>query len=550
MRNPCAFFSGTALLTGLMSMMSMMSMMSLMSLSAFGHSDLRRVGRGFVSSDPSFCTYPDGTHPSAGGIHCYNPSEFMEAYGIDRLHRMGLTGKGQTIILLDSLGSPTMQADLDKFSDTFGLPRKAIHFIYPDGIYLNSLSMPDPKDPSRLVPDADKIGWAEETTLDLEWAHAIAPDAELVNVITSVSETAGVTGLPELFRGIEMAADRFPNGIVSMSFGTGEPTFTGDEAHDDLQGAFHGIFERATRAGMTLLAATGDNGTAGMALRGGAMMDIPSTDYPASDPFITSVGGTALQYGWRWDPEGTIADFMDCMSRRLQEFAVNPRATPIACPDDFMKSEPVVKGRVESVWKEDWALAAGGGGISAVFDLPDYQAAALPEELKRRLAGHRAIPDLAMNAAINGGVVTYTGFQVPGATQSPVWTSIGGTSAATPEAAALIALAGQRASQLVGRSVGIGFLNPLLYSLGSQDFHDIVPESFGTDNQVTLDNNGLYFSDLALQIFGPTKETPVQVPGYPVTTGYDLATGLGSPVAERFVEDLARARAALERRLP
>ena len=62
----------------------------------------------------------------------------MEAYGIDRLHQNGLTGKGQTIILLDSYGSPTMQADLDTFSDTYHLPRTTIHFIYPNGLYVNT----------------------------------------------------------------------------------------------------------------------------------------------------------------------------------------------------------------------------------------------------------------------------------------------------------------------------------------------------------------------------------------------------------------------------
>lgn len=473
----------------------------------------------------------------------------MEAYGIDRLHQAGLTGKGQTVILLDALGSPTMQADLDTFSDAFNLPRKTIHFLYPDGIYVNPLGAPDPTDPSHLKPDSGKIGWAEETTLDLEWAHAVAPDAELVNVITNVTETEGMTGLPDLFRGIEMAEGEFPNGIVSMSFGAGEPTFSGDEIHNHLQGAFHEIFRRASGAGMTLLAATGDNGTAGLDLAGDRMMDIRSTDYPASDPLITAVGGTALEYGWKWDPQGSIVDFLDCRSRQVQEVLARSGALPADCPLDFMRSQSSVGGRIETVWKEDWTLAAGGGGVSGIFSMPDYQNA-LPEAMKRQLAGYRSIPDVSMNAAVNGGVVIYSSFRIPGVSEGTAWSAIGGTSAATPEMAGLIALAGQRASEILGRTIGIGPLNPILYSLGPEDFHDMIPASFGSDHQVLLDNNGLYFSELALQIFGLSLETPSQVPGYPVTEGYDIATGFGSPVAERFVEDVAEARVARERRRP
>ena len=508
---------------------------------AFAHSDLRTVQGDPAKSGPAVCTFPDGTHPTREDMHCYHPAEFMQAYGIDKLHKLGLTGKGQTIILVDSFGSPTMQADLDHFSDVYHLPRKNIQFIYPNGLYINPLTMPDPKNPAHQIPDEGKVGWAEETTLDLEWAHAVAPDAELVNIVTNVNETEGVTGLPELFHGIEMAISQYPNAIVSMSFGTGEPTFTGEEASDVLRGSFHQIFARATEAGMTLLAATGDNGTASASLDMQSMMDIVSADYPASDPLITAVGGTSLEYGWKWNPEGTIGDYMDCKSNQIEEKKANPKEKVSDCPLDFFNSEKTLGSRTESVWKEDWALAAGGGGISTVFEAPDYQDV-LPASVKNQLSSHRAIPDLAMNAAINGGVVMYTSFQAPGADKSPVWSSSGGTSAATPEMAGLVALAGQRASDMMGKPVGIGSLNKILYSLKADSFNDIVSQAFGSAKQVVIDTNALYFSGLALQIFGPTSETPDQVPGYAVTPGYDLATGLGSPVADKLVEEIAQAR--------
>ena len=151
-----------------------------------------------------------------------------------------------------------------------------------------------------------------------------------------------------------------------MSFGAGEPTFTGQEVDDMVQGSFHQIFARATQAGMTLLAATGDNGTAGANLDASAMMDVRATGYPASDPLITAVGGTAIEYGWKWNPQGTIADYMDCKSRQNEEKKVNPqRNANCLHPLGLMNSTTVAGSRIESVWKEDWALAAGGGGVSA-----------------------------------------------------------------------------------------------------------------------------------------------------------------------------------------
>jgi subtilase family serine protease len=258
---------------------------------------------------------------------------------------------------------------------------------------------------------------------------------------------------------------------------------------------------------------------------------------------VTAVGGTALEYGWKWNPKGSLEDYLDCKSRQNQQKMANPKATPAACPNDFFASEEAPGSRIETIWKEDWAMAGGGGGISSVFGMPDYQRQTLPQAIRDQSRGFRTIPDVSMHAAINGGVMCYSSYVIPGQDKTPSWGSVGGTSAATPEMAALVALAGQRASDLMGKKVGIGALNPLLYSINSADFNDMVPQTFGAKDQIVIDNNGLYFSDLGLQIFGPTSETPVPVAGYSVLSGYDMATGLGTPIADRFVEDLARARA-------
>jgi subtilase family serine protease len=473
--------------------------------------------RAVMAGDPtpaSACVYPDGTSPAnRPWLHCYGTKEFLAAYGIDKLHAAGITGKGQTIILADSFGSPTLQADLDHFSDTFGLPHTTIQFIYPDGPYVNPMQTDD------------QVSWAGETTLDLEWAHAVAPDATLVNIVTNVSETTGLTGFPDLFKGFQMAAQQYPGAIISMSFGTGEPTFL-DSDLVILKGQFHDILKQATDAGITLLASSGDSGSTNMNTDQTSLIGFANASYPATDPYITAVGGTSLQAGWNWAPTGSADDYWNCKLNHT---------TP--CPTDFLASVTATDTR-ETVWKEDWALAGGGGGISQIFGAADFQS-----QVAAKFGEHRTIPDLSLNAAINGGVDVYTSYApAPGQPPKAVWQSFGGTSCSSPETAALVALAGQKASDTLGRQVGIGYLNPLLYSLSAGDFRDIVTESVGTT--VAIGDNGLYFSPTLLSALGATRVPPVAVPGYPTTVGYDLATGLGTPHAEKFVLDLAAARVA------
>ncbi len=467
----------------------------------------------------SVCVFPDGSSPvQSPNQHCYSPDEFLKAYGIDKLHANGITGKGQTIIFADSFGSPTLQSDLDHFSDTYNLPKTTIQFIYPNGPYTNTLANDDEK------------GWAEETTLDAEWAHVIAPDATLVNIVTSSSETTAMNGLQDLFDGFKIATTQYPNAIISMSFATGEATFSSTEISTYVQGSLHKILQDATDAGITLVAGAGDWGTASINTDQTAMYAFPTVSYPSSDPLVTSVGGTSVQANWKWNPQGTAEDYWKCQLAGLS-----------VCPNNFLNASENTGGTVEMVWKEDWALAGGGGGISTVFKSPDFQSV-LNSDVQNLVKGFRAVPDLSFNASINGGVAVYESYGTTGA--PPTWQAVGGTSAATPEIAGLVALAGQEASNRLGKTVGIGNLNKLIYALSSQDFNDVVPQTIGTQNQVVLDSNALFFDVDVLNAVGPTHMPPSAVTGYSVTEGYDLATGLGTPRGEAFVMDLAAARAA------
>ncbi len=467
----------------------------------------------------SLCVFPDGSSPKGSAeTHCYNPEQFRKAYGIDKLHQRGLTGKGQTIIFADSFGSPTLQKDLDHFSEAYNLPKTAIEFIYPNGEFVNTLT------------SADEVGWAQETTLDAQWAHAIAPDAKLVNIVTNIAETTGMTGMEDLFKGIDMAIAKYPHAIVSMSFGTGEATFGSADVTKFLQGSLHTTLQNATTAGFTLLASAGDSGSAEIGADEKSLLPFATASYPASDPLITAVGGTSLQSDWLWAPQGTIDEYWNCKLSGLGK-----------CPKDYLLSTKT-NSITESVWNESWTLAAGGGGISTVFKAPAYQAS-LNHDVQKLVNGQRGIPDVSLNAAINGGVNVYTSFVSPSqGVKAASWQAYGGTSCSAPQTAGLVALAGEAASNQLGKQVGIGSLNPILYSLPDHDFNDIVSVKFGTDT--VIENNTMYFSKALLAVQGPTHVPPVAVPGYTTTTGYDLATGLGTPRAEAFVLDVAAARVA------
>jgi subtilase family serine protease len=125
------------------------------------------------------------------GIACYGAPQFEQAYGLKPLYRAGLTGTGKTIVIVDAFGSPTIASDLSTFDTAYGLPAPpSFKIIQPD-----AQPVP-PWDPT----DSDMDGWGVETSLDVEYAHAIAPGADILLVETPVSETQGVTGFRRSWR--------------------------------------------------------------------------------------------------------------------------------------------------------------------------------------------------------------------------------------------------------------------------------------------------------------------------------------------------------------
>ncbi len=422
-----------------------------------------------TTSGPFACTSPAPVHTSKF-FHCYTPKDIYSAYGVDKLRAAGLTGKGETIVIVDAYGSPTALSDLQFFSSTFGLPQPDLTIIHPTGTPTPSKSM-----------HSVQLGWGEETSLDLQWAHAIAPDAKLVLVASNPAETEGVQGFPSMFIGEQFAVNHYPGSVISQSFAATEQSF--HSAADVQVAKFDQIYQQAVANHVTVIGSSGDSGTANVdkQLR---VFPFPTVNWPSSDPLVTSAGGTWLQSGWTWNPKSpTDLGFM---------------TTP--------------GSRTEAVWNEPYLPAAGGGGRSVLFSTPPFQSGISSSLLQ----GRRGLPDVSWNSAVNGGVLVFTSF--PGVRMG--WHIIGGTSAASPQLAGLIALTNQLADE--NGKPHVGYLNPHLYSLSPSDFNDIVPLTFGP-GAVTLADNSQFGSG---------------IPGMAVGTGYDLATGFGSPKADKLVPDL------------
>ena len=254
------------------------------------------------------------------------------------------------------------------------------------------------------------VGWAGETTLDVEYAHAIAPGAKIVLAETPVAETEGVTGFPQMMEAEESLINQGVGDVISQSFGATENTFPGF-AQDNYSSllSLRYAFKDAQAHGVTVLAGSGDEGATNDEADGETLYPYPVNSWPSSDPLVTSVGGSQL--------------------------SLNNAGNRIA-PD--------------VVWNDGYG--AGGGGKSAVFAAPGYQLA-----VRGIVGGRRGTPDISMTAAVNGAAWIYASFAGNGGAG---WDLVGGTSEATPIFSGIVALADQEAGHR------LGLINPALYSLG------------------------------------------------------------------------------------
>jgi subtilase family serine protease len=397
-------------------------------------------------------------------IACYQPRQIEQAYHLPALYRRGITGRGQTIIIVDSYGSPTVAHDLGVFDRAAHLPAPpSLRIIQPAGKV------------APYKPNSNRVGWAGETELDVEYSHAIAPGANILLVETPTSENEGTTGFPQIEKAEKYVIAHHMGGVISQSFSATEQSFATPKRLLRLRGAYIA----AARAGVTVLAASGDSGAADTEYNGSTYYLHPVTSWPDSDPLVTGVGGTQLHL--KGSPRaGRATVWNDTYSRATNEYIFGNKGPD---PD------------------------AGGGGKSVIFGRPRYQ-----DGVASVVGDQRGVPDISMSGACNGAADMYQSFKG----QPAGWYPTCGTSEATPEFAGIMALV----DQVAGHPVGL--VNPFLYKLSARKAPGIV--------DIVRGNNTVTFYQ------GKKWHT---VHGFAARPGYDLASGVGSVNARWFVPEVA-----------
>ncbi len=384
------------------------------------------------------------------GIVCYSPAQIQQAYGYSGLLSSGIDGHGRTIVIVDAFANPYLTGptgDLALEDSSFGLP---------DPPSFKVLQQPNPV-PAFDPTDGNQVGWAGEETLDVEWAHVMAPGAKIILAEARSNSDA------DLLATTKYVIDHHIGDVISQSFGEAEscmdPTMLAQQ---------HRLFARAVREGYTLFASSGDSGAAQFNCDGTGPIEAAST--PASDPNVTGVGGTTLAA----DGSG---NYIGETAWTEQFFGCNP-------PDG-----------------DD--INCSGGGFSSIFNKPFYQLFAVP--------GHaRGVPDVSYSAGVNGGLISVCSACAGGV---PAFFLFGGTSAGSPQWAALAADADQMAHH------DIGNINDNLYGFA------LLPHLYhSVFNDVTVGNNDV--ADLGGA-------------GFDAGRGWDPVTGLGTPRAQNLVPALA-----------
>ena len=198
-------------------------------------------------------TWGGVSHFAGPGPTGYSPAQITQAYGINQISFNGTPGDGTgtTIAIVDAYDDPTIANDLKQFDAAYGLPDPVFTKVNQNG----GSNLP-----------AGNPSWAEETSLDVEWAHAVAPKASILLV------EANSASFADLLTGVQFAASQPGVVDVSMSWGAGE--FSGENLYD-------GFFTTPSgHAGVTFIASSGDSGA--------------PPGYPAISPNVLSVGGTTL----------------------------------------------------------------------------------------------------------------------------------------------------------------------------------------------------------------------------------------------------------------
>jgi subtilase family serine protease len=448
-----------------------------------------------MSQSRSQATRSDSPDVALTNFNALGPGDFAAIYNVAPLYRANENGNGTTIGIVAA--SDVRISDIETFRTIFSLPANN------PAIILNGV------DPGFIYTQSEN--YAQEATFDAEWAGAIAPNATIDLVVSAEAETTPGWDLSAAY-----IVDSNLDSILSESFGDCENTMK-------IRDTFYNyLWQQAAAQGISVFVSAGDGGAAGCA-------DFRETSGPpegaqaikavsgiASSPFDTAVGGTEFNEKgndsvfWSANPGPGFANAVGYIPEMVWNQSCDPTVTP-TCP------------------KNQFSLLAGGGGVSTIYPKPSWQSLSVtgvPNDLMRDL------PDISLSAASHDGYIfcfsgeassscsyrlgntgTVTGFSNAG--------TFHGTSASAPSFAGIMAIIDQK---MGGRQ---GLANYVLYQLASV-------ENFTACNSSSMTNPEVVSECIFYDITDGDNSIP-GVTGHSATTGYDLASGLGSVNAANLV---------------
>jgi subtilase family serine protease len=417
---------------------------------------------------------------STSGILYNTVSELRQAYNLTPLYASGYNGSGQTVVIVDAYGSPTIYNDLLLFiqwqnAHGANLPwtslsevKSHVHIYYPFGKPTFS----------PLNIGTAEISWSMETTLDVCMVHAIAPGADIALVV------APSPGGNSLNLAVNYAITNHLGSVISQSFGMPEYLLKGNNGQM-MQADSN--YQLAAEQSITVFASTGDDG----ATNGGPYNNAL---FPASDPYVTGVGGTNL--------------FMTCNDSFEEGTGSWDGENHIGAAYSYEIAGNDYEAMVADGHPAPFDLVTTGGAMSSLFPLPTWQSGISLTDTSgvTTTPTKRCTSDVSFDSGVYGGLgrVPYTAY-APYAG----WYIFGGTSAGSPFWAALTAIACQ------AKGANLGFINPQLY-----------------EDRATLYSSGALYDITTGDNTFPHDGT---VAGYNATIGWDAPTGLGTPNAAILV---------------
>ena len=379
----------------------------------------------------------------------FAPGQVSTAYGVTALG-VANQGQGQTIGIVDEYHDPNIVADANTFSGQYGLQQFNVNGGPTLTLFEDTTLGPVPNSP------IGGAGTSIETSLDVEWAHAMAPKANIL--LVEVPATGDIDSVfKELLHGVQYAASQGAS-VVSLSYGYSETNVSPPyQPFIDLPALYSLNQTYLSPAPVSNIAVTVSTGDYALPL------------FPASSPNVIGVGGTALHVTSAYS--------------------------------------------YETAWGGLFGDGAGGGGTTAIYAMPTFQSG----NGIKNYNGHRTLPDVSLLADPATAVSVYDSFDTTSNGGNP-WTAVGGTSLASPLFAGELAIVQQDRVAASKPLLSSAQINSAMYGL------------YNSPSYLT------YFNDVTT---GNNNDPADGYNGHNAATGYDLATGLGSPIANKLVPYLA-----------